>query len=210
MITTKAATAQFKADPGGVEGQFEALVSVFGNVDTYGDIVLPGAFTDSLKAWEASGRPIPVVWSHDWDDPFAIIGTVDEAKETTEGLVVKATLDLENAKAVQVYRLLKSGAVHQFSFAFDILDAGWGVRTVDGAEVDVYELRKLSITEVGPCLRGVNRETDLIAVKGEPPTRHKTTSAERKAEDQGSATPRTTAPAVLAWAFTNDPEGGAA
>lgn len=205
---TKSAHATVKAVGDDGAGVFEALVSVFGNVDSFGDVVMPGAFTATLEDWRTKGRPIPVVWSHEWDDPFSIIGAVDEARETDAGLVVKATLDLDNPKAVQVYRLLMAGTVAQFSFAFDIDDAGWGVRTVNGVERDVYELRRLSLTEVGPCLRGVNKETELLALKGEPPAR--TSTAERKAEDKGSATPGITADAALAWAFTNDPEGGAA
>lgn len=215
MTTTKSATARFKAvepddDEGAVEsGQVEALVSVFGNVDSYGDVVMPGAFRDSLAEWDAKGLPIPFVWSHRWDDPHSIIGAIDEAVETTEGLVVKATLDLDNPLAAQVYRLLKAGTIAQFSFGFDVRDGGWGTRRdADGTERDVYELRSLDLIEAGPCLRGVNRATEVIAVKGEPPTRT-TTTPERKGEP-GSAAPRITADAINAWAFTNDPEGGAA
>lgn len=143
------------------EGQFEAIVSVFGNEDSVGDVVIPGAFKDSLATWEAKGEPIPVIWSHDWADPFAHIGHVLEAKETDRGLWVKGQLDLENPTAVQVWKLMKSRRVTQFSFAYDIIDGGWG--QMDGR--DVYELRKLDIFEVGPCLLGANRETELIAAK---------------------------------------------
>lgn len=172
---TKSADALVKAvggDDGGPEGSFEALVSVFGNVDSYGDVVLPGAFTDTLAAWAAKGASIPVVWAHQWADPFSHIGHVTEAVETDEGLVVKASLDMENPTAAQVYRLLKSGRISQFSFGFDVLDGGWGVRKgEDGETHDVYELRALDLIEVGPCLRGVNTETELLAIKGQPPTK---------------------------------------
>ena len=214
MTATKSALARFKAleamnEQGETtdEGVFEALVSVFNNIDSYGDVVMPGAFTDTLEVWAAkaaAGAPLPAVWSHKWDDPFSIIGSVLEARETDEGLVVKAQIDLDNAQAVQVYRLLKAGLVTQFSFAFDVIEGGWGIRKNDaGEERDVYELRKLDLTEVGPCLRGVNRETALLDIKGEPPAR---TSPERKG-DPGSAAPSITADAVTAWAFANDPEG---
>lgn len=66
-----------------------------------------------------------------------------------------------NPKAAQVYNLLKGRRVKQFSFAYDIVDGGWGQR--DGSEV--YELRELKVHEVGPCLLGVNQETELLAVK---------------------------------------------
>lgn len=144
-------------------GQFEAIVSVFGNKDSYGDIVQPGAFKDSLAEWEASGNPIPVYYSHRMDDPDFNIGHVLEAKETDAGLWVKAQIDMEPGagKAAQVYRLLKGARLTQFSFAYDVVDGGW--EKEDGEEF--YSLRKLRIYEVGPTPIGANQETELLGVK---------------------------------------------
>ena len=143
------------------DGQFTAIVSVFGNVDSMGDVVKAGAFNDDLARWEKSGDPIPVVWSHDWANPFSHIGYAIKAEETAAGLQVTGQLDLDNPTAMQVYRLLKGRRVTQFSFAYDVEDAGW--ETVDGQEV--YALRRLKLHEVGPCLVGVNQETELLAAK---------------------------------------------
>ena len=162
---TKSCTVAVKAagtDDGLEEGVFEALVSVFGNKDSYGDIVMPGAFTNTLAEWEASGSPIPVYWSHRMDDPDYNIGHVLEAKETPEGLWVRAQLDLENPKAVQVYRLLKGRRVTQFSFAYDVIAGGWA-KNAD--EEEYYELRELKVYEVGPTPIGANQETELLSVK---------------------------------------------
>lgn len=103
------------------------------------------------------------MWSHDKDDPFSHIGTVTEAKETDTGLVVKAQLDLENPKAAQVHRLLKGGRVKEFSFAFsyDLQDVNPAKR--DG--VEVRELKRLKLYEVGPTLVGANPATELVGVK---------------------------------------------
>lgn len=145
------------------EGVFEAIVSVFGNVDSYGDRVVKGAFADTLAAWKASGDPIPVYWSHRMDDPDYNIGHVLEAVETDEGLWVKAQIDLEGPKAQQVYRLLKGRRVTQFSFAYDI-DEYRVVKTADDAD-SVWELTKLKLYEVGPTPIGANQETELLSVK---------------------------------------------
>lgn len=150
------------------EGQVRAVVSVFNNVDSYGDIVIPGAFDEDLKAWAASGDPIPAIWSHDWRDPFSHIGTVIEAAETEKGLETLYQIDLDNPKAEQVYRLLKGRRVTQSSFAYDILDAEMVEREApDGGKYWVYELRKLHLFEVGPTLVGANQETELLAVKSD-------------------------------------------
>lgn len=149
------------------EGTFEAVVAVFGNVDSYGDVILKGAFLDTLKEWEDSGYPIPVMWSHDKDDPYSHLGTVVEAKETDAGLWVKAQIDMEhNPKAAQVYRLLKGGRVKEFSFAFSYDPQDVNPVKRDGMEI--RELSKLKVYEVGPTLVGANPATQLLSVKSAP------------------------------------------
>lgn len=162
-------------------GVFEAIVSVFGNVDSMGDVVMPGAFTDTLATWKSSGDPIPVLWSHRMDDPRFSIGTVLEAEElephdaripewadewlkSNGGLWVKGQLDT-GADATDVATaargLLRKRLVKQFSYAYDVVDAGWG--TVGGQ--DAYELRKLDLFEVSPTQIGANNLTQLIGAK---------------------------------------------
>lgn len=165
-MLTKSCDVRVKAvgvDDSLEDGVFEAIVSVFGNVDSYGDRVMKGAFASTLSAWESSGDPIPVYWSHRMDDPDYNIGHVLEAKETEEGLWVKAQIDLEGPKAQQVYRLLKGRRVTQFSFAYDVE----AYRIVKGASDDesVWELDQLKLYEVGPTPIGANQETELLSVK---------------------------------------------
>lgn len=173
-MKTKSFAAQVKSV--GTEGdedsgEFEALVSVFNNVDLYGEVVMPGAFAKTLKAWETRGDPIPVIWSHQWADPFSHVGVVRSATETDKGLLIKGFISpeerAENPTANQVYKLLKSRRVTQFSFGFDVEEAGPAERkSIDGTKSrDVYELRELKLHEVGPCLLGVNPDTELHTVK---------------------------------------------
>lgn len=147
------------------EGQFTALASVFHNVDEVGDVVMPGAFADTLKAWEESNQPIPVYWAHRMDDPSMNVGSVLEAAETDTGLQVKAQLDLENPTAVQVYRLLKGGRVSRMSFSYDVQDAAPAER--DGKSV--YELRKLKLHEVSVVQVPANPEATVQEVKAADP-----------------------------------------
>lgn len=145
-------------------GQFEAIVSVFGNKDSYGDVVQPGAFADTLAEWKASGNPIPVYYSHRMDDPDYNIGYVIDAKETDQGLWVKAQIDTDPAatKATQVHRLLKGRRLTQFSFAYDVIEGAPAKSETLG---DYYSLDKLKLYEVGPTPIGANQETELLAVK---------------------------------------------
>lgn len=181
---TRAAT--YKAAPSDGDGTFEALVSVFGNVDAMGDAVMPGAFTDTLADWRAKGDPIPVVWSHQSQDPHAHIGQVLDAEERDAGLWVRGRLDLDAPTAAQVYRLLKGRRVTQFSFAYDVTDA----ETVDG----VNELRAVTLHEVGPTPLGANPATELLAVKSLDEVR----AEHRRREALAAAEKRRTDPAVAA------------
>jgi len=171
-VRTMEVTAKVKAAgvaDGLAEGQFVALVSVFNNEDSYGDVVRPGAFTQTLQEWATKGDDIPVIWAHQWSDPFSHIGRVLKATETLQGLEVTGQIDdLEgddpNPTAKQVYRLLKGRRVTQFSFAYDVGEGGW-ITDDEHPWGGYYELRRLDLHEVGPCLLGVNRETELLAAK---------------------------------------------
>lgn len=164
----KSCPVQIKAageHEGTEDGVFEAIVAAY-NVDSTGDKITPGAFADTLAQWKSSGDPIPVLWSHMSADPDYHIGEVLEAEERPEGLWVKARLDLDDgSKAAKVYKLLKGRRVTQFSFAYDIEEGGW-VERKDAP--GYYELRKLSLYEVGPTLIGANQATELIDVKSAP------------------------------------------
>jgi uncharacterized protein len=176
----KTLPAAYKSPPALLESDdrigFEAIVSVFNNVDHGGDVVRPGAFKNTIAAWKTSGDPIPVLWSHRMDDPNYNIGSVTDIDELgpgderiprwanswvqeNGGLWVKASLDdTEHGHARQVRHLLKTRRVTQFSFAYDVLDERPGK---DGSN----ELLDLWLYEVGPTPLGMNPLTELTGAK---------------------------------------------
>ena len=156
-------------------GQFKALVSVFGNTDSYGDIVEKGAFSASLKTWDESGNPIPLMWSHDFMDHSSILGTMT-AVETDEGLEIIGTFDLERSKPAEIYRLMQRSLITQFSFSGEVLK----YELIEDEESDDDDdaegdddlitwqglrLKEIDLWEAGPCFKGVNPETKLIGIK---------------------------------------------
>lgn len=159
----KSASVHLKAGPaaGLAEGQFEAYASIFGNVDSYGDVVQPGAFANSLKTWADSGNLLPVLFGHNMADPDFNIGHVVEAVEDARGLKVIGQLDLESPKGLQTYRMLKGKRISQMSFAYDVVKGSAG--TLDG--LDVYELHEVKIYEVSLVTIGANQATEILAVK---------------------------------------------
>lgn len=165
-VTLDSPRAKAGPDAGLAEGQFTAYASVFGNRDSYGDVVVKGAFAEDLKRWEGSGYPIPVLYGHQMQDPDFNLGHVVKAVEDDKGLLVTAELDLENPKSAQVYRMLKGGRATQMSFAYDVLEGGDATRKrEDGSEEKFYELRALKVYEVSVVTIGANQETEILAVK---------------------------------------------
>lgn len=150
-----------KAD--GDAGEFTALASVFGNVDLVGDRMMPGAFTKTLERWAASGDPIPVVLSHQWDDPMAHIGAAmpSDVEQTKDGLIVKGRLDIDdNPIAKQVFKLMKERRLKGWSFGYTVPAGGEKVGE-DGAN----NVSEVDLIEVGPTLKGANPQAQLQAVK---------------------------------------------
>jgi HK97 family phage prohead protease len=148
-------------------GTFSAVVAAYGNVDRKGDRIIEGAFDDSLAQWHKKGEPVPIILAHDWNNPFAHIGYVMPEKFKSVpgvGLVVEeGHLDIEtNPTAAQVYRLMERKQLAQFSFGYTIPQGGM-TKAMDGA----FDLTQLNLVEVGPCLRGVNDQTQLLSIKAQ-------------------------------------------
>lgn len=145
-------------DGEGERGKVEAIVSVFGNVDLGGDRVVKGAFAKSIGKWKNSGTPVPVIFNHEWGDLWSHIGAVESLEETEQGLKAVYTLDVDdNPAAAQVYRLMKRGSLKEHSFAYTV--------NKSRQAKDANELLDLDIIEVGPTLKGMNPDTEVLAVK---------------------------------------------
>ena len=162
-VRTKHITVGIKADDeSSAEGRFTGYASVFGNKDSYGDVVVKGAFAESLKSYGENGAGIPCYWSHQMSDPMMNIGQTVKAVEDDHGLFVEVQLDLDNPNAAYTHKLIKEGRVNQMSFAFDIEDYAFAESEEHG---DYLELRKMRLHEVSVVQVGANQATELLDVK---------------------------------------------
>jgi len=121
------------------DGTFSGYVSVFNNVDKGLDVVLPGAFKDSLAEWEAKGEFPPVLWQHRTGEP---IGPTLEMREDSIGLWIKGQLLVDDVpRAKEARALLKAKAIKGMSMGYvsreDTVDRGTGVRSLK--KVDLWE-----------------------------------------------------------------------
>jgi HK97 family phage prohead protease len=102
-------------------GVFEGYASVFGVTDSVNDRILPGAFRDSLKAFEGEGRLPPLLWQH---DPRQPIGVWREMREDEHGLYVKGELFVADIpRAREAYRLLRENVVTGLSIGYRTKDS---------------------------------------------------------------------------------------
>jgi HK97 family phage prohead protease len=113
--------AQEDTPTGGLEG----YGSVFGNIDSYGDTIAPGAFKHSLAEYAAQGRKISMYIQHAFGDPRPI-GVWDSVEEDAKGLYVKGRiLGLDTETGRYHYALAKGGALQGLSIGFKTLKSDY-------------------------------------------------------------------------------------
>ena len=147
---------EFKEDG---EGKVSAVFSVFNNLDSDGDVVVPGA----IKSRAKSGM-VPMVWAHKWDMPIGKgIITEDGDKATFQG---EFFMDTDSGQ--EAYKLVKNmGDLQQWSFGYRVNDSEYGKMKKDNSddEQDVRYLKDLTVFEVSPVLVGANQDTYTMAIK---------------------------------------------
>lgn len=154
---------ELKAD--GDNGTIEGYFSTYEKTpDSYGDIITPGAFTETLKKREETGHPFPLCFNHDFDK---IIGVVDSIEEREHGPYMKGHF-LDTELAQDVRKFIKSGAVYQFSFAYDVLENRKPTEDEKANNV-LNVLTKLDLFEVSVVTVPANQNAIITEVKSETP-----------------------------------------
>lgn len=143
-MTTKTIDFACELKASGDSGTFEGYGSVFSITDRGGDIVAPGAFTETLAAAKTAGRLPALLWQHRQAEP---IGVYTSMEEDSIGLKVKGQLALKTARGAEAYELMKMGAITGLSIGYKVRDDSWdrvtGVRTIKKA--DLFELSLVTI-----------------------------------------------------------------
>lgn len=138
------------------EGTFEGYGSIFGNVDSYGEKVMPGAFVESLARHKREGSNVLMLWQHDPSQP---IGVWEDLAEDAKGLWGKGRLLLDIQRAREVHTLAKNRAIGGLSIGYREEDTDQ-----DGA---VRILKKLALYEISPVTFPANRRARIESVKSE-------------------------------------------
>jgi HK97 family phage prohead protease len=142
----------------GDDGTFEGYGSIFGNVDSYGEVVMPGAFAGSLASARQKGRTVKMLWQHDPERP---IGIWNDLSEDGKGLYVKGTLLKDSvAQATEAYALLKAGALDGLSIGYREIEV-----SPHPDKTGIVQLKKLDLKEVSIVTFAANDRARVTDVK---------------------------------------------
>lgn len=142
------------------DGSFEGYASLFGVVDMGQDLVMPGAFSESLLKRGAGG--VKMLWQHQAGQP---IGSWQSIEEDARGLKVRGRLNLAVARAREILALMREGALDGLSIGFKT------EKSVKDKSSGVRQLTKLDLWEISVVTFPMLPEARISAVKRAPSPR---------------------------------------
>lgn len=125
----------------GDNGTFEGVASPFGEIDSYRDIVMPGAFTKSLQEFQDKNRKVPMLWQHKTDAP---IGIYPKLMESDTQLLVTGQCNMEVQQGRECHSLMKQGALTGLSIGYDTVRDEWDDKMM------VRKLFEINLWEISP------------------------------------------------------------
>ena len=136
----KAQIFEAKAVPDGKNLFVEGYAAVFGNEDSYNDIIVAGAFTKTIAGKE--GKRIKLCLQHDMED---IVGKIVELREDEKGLWFKAKIS-NTTMGKDLSILIEDDAINEISIGYQSIV--WEVDEVRNVrllkEVKLYEISFVS------------------------------------------------------------------
>jgi HK97 family phage prohead protease len=124
------------------QGVLEGVAALYDVLDRQNDMLLPGAFDESIEAFDAGELVLPLLLDH-----ALAIGSITGLRDSPGGLIVTAQLALGTDEAARVFELAKAGTV-PLSPAFTMDDGDYtiqpdGVRVISRASL--FEISAVSV-----------------------------------------------------------------
>lgn len=132
---------------------FEGFASTFGNLDLVDDIVMRGAFVNSIE------KQLPVVlWQHSSHEP---IGITIKAEETSEGLFVRGQLPKDDTFVKgRVAPQMRIKSIKAMSIGFRIID-----QELDLEDPRIRRIKEVDLLEISLVTFPANPKAVITAVK---------------------------------------------
>jgi len=138
---------------------FSGYGAVFGNVDSYGDVIAPGAFAKSLATQYSEGSQPLMFLNHDAFGSLPI-GRWTEMAEDGHGLKVHGEL-LDTQMGRDTYTALKAGAINGLSIGFRPIEFA----TRSKPDEPRRTLKAVDLIEVSVVTLPANQKARVQAVK---------------------------------------------
>ena len=136
------------------EGEFEAILAKFNNIDFGGDKILPGAFAKSIKG----GHRFPLLADH---RSSQVVGGF-KAKETDVGLIIRGEFNLDVQGGKENHSNAIKGNKTGFSIGFSVLES-------DITKTGVRLLKELKLHEGSIVTFPMNDKARLLDIKNTAP-----------------------------------------
>ena len=146
---------EVKMDSRTITGYF----SRFGNVDSDGDVLVPGAFQKTIKERGHEGTKLIKHLTDHRLDTDHIIG-LPKVWEVADGAMFETTVS-DTTKGNDILRLYRDGVINQHSFGF---------KTLKESKKSAYnEISEVLLYEVSTVVLGANSNTPFVGFKGLKP-----------------------------------------
>ena len=131
---------------------FEGYASTFNNIDHGDDVVIRGAFSNSL----AKNSQVPILWQHQMSE---VIGVSVELYEDDKGLLVKGNLPTDDTLVSgRIIPQMKVGSIKEMSMGYFVEDYEI---TKDGIRL----LKKINLFEVSLVTKAMNSQALVTGFK---------------------------------------------
>lgn len=161
-------------------GIVEAIVSVFGVLDSYDDIILPGAYTKTIVE---RGRKVRVLNAHNSWNVNDVIGIALEMREVAReelpqvvqdtypeasgGLWTRTQYLMDTPEGRGAFARIKAGAVDEYSIGYQCLQFEFKEIEMRGRKVVARLIKEIKLWEYSPVVWGANPATATVGVKSD-------------------------------------------
>lgn len=169
-LTCNLRELKFAADEGAQAMSFTGYGAVFGNVDSYGDVIEAGAFSKFLADVKAGNQPWPAMLSQHggWQmsaEDMTPIGVWTDFAEDGHGLKVTGQL-ADTPRGLEMYKLMKMNprpAIDGMSIGY--IAKEWEPRSKP--EDPKRKLKRIDLIEVSMVTRPANGKARVESVKND-------------------------------------------
>lgn len=146
----------------GEDGAIEGLAAAYGNVDFGGDVILPGAFTKTLKG----RKSLPMLLYHDQRMP---VGVWNDFEDSAKGLKLKGRITTVTSAGAEALALARDGALAGLSIGYRSVKERYTDTSRELIEVALHETSLVAIPMNERAQ--ITRVKDILAAGGVPTVR---------------------------------------